>query len=163
MPVVAPTFLFTCVDYAADHNGRRCRHCGVGGHCKLVERTRCEEWLRVNPDGPSGISGCRRARGRNDRHVGTSVCGAFAAPIAEDAADPPSSAEAAPPTADELAAMASSWRDLGVEIRFSLRGGSDVWLVAAYTDQDRTELTPEHAALMAAILATFPGARIESL
>ncbi len=56
----------------------------------------------------------------------------------------------------------ASFKALGVEVHLVGTQVGEVWLVPAYTGQDRAELSIEHAALLAAICSTFPGASVAS-
>lgn len=56
----------------------------------------------------------------------------------------------------------ASFKALGVEVRLVDEHLGEVWLVPAYTGQDRAELSVEHAALLAAICSAFPGASVAS-
>jgi hypothetical protein len=55
-----------------------------------------------------------------------------------------------------------SFKALGTEVRFEAEGLGEWWLVPAYSDKDRKEITPEHAATIARVLTVFPGARVVS-
>jgi hypothetical protein len=56
----------------------------------------------------------------------------------------------------------ASFKALGVEVQLVGTQVGEVWLVPAYTGQDRAELSVEHAALLAAICSAFPGASVAS-
>lgn len=56
----------------------------------------------------------------------------------------------------------ASFKALGVEVQLVGTQAGEVWLVPAYTGQDRAELSVEHAALLAAICSAFPGASVAS-
>lgn len=56
----------------------------------------------------------------------------------------------------------ASFKALGAEVCLAMQAG-EVWLVPAYTGQDRTELSIEHAVLLVTICSTFPGATVTSL
>ncbi|MCU0658581.1 MAG: hypothetical protein MUF64_25990 [Polyangiaceae bacterium] len=56
----------------------------------------------------------------------------------------------------------ASFKALGVEVRLLDEHLGEVWLVPAYTGQDRAELSVEHAALLAAICSAFPAANVVS-
>jgi hypothetical protein len=51
----------------------------------------------------------------------------------------------------------ASFRALQVEVCMESPALGQIWLVPAYTGADRKEITPEHAAKVAAIVAAFPG------
>lgn len=61
-----------------------------------------------------------------------------------------------PITQDDI----ESFKSLGVEVCLQLEAIGDVWLVPRYSQQDRREITPEHAATLRLLLEAFPGARI---
>jgi hypothetical protein len=65
---------------------------------------------------------------------------------------------------DELRGLTTdditSFKALGAEVHFKSDTYGDVWLVPAYTDQPRKELTVEHAATIVRVLAAFPGSRV---
>jgi hypothetical protein len=56
-----------------------------------------------------------------------------------------------------------SFRARGVEVLLESEGLGEVWLVPEYTGQSRLELTIEHAALLAAVTAAFPDAKVTRL
>ncbi len=55
-----------------------------------------------------------------------------------------------------------SFKALGLEVCLQDEQVGEVWLVPAYTGQDRVELSVEHAALLAAVCSAFPGASVAS-
>ena len=56
----------------------------------------------------------------------------------------------------------ASFKALGIEVKLVDEQVGEVWLVPTYTGQDRAELSIEHAALLAAVCAAFPGASVTS-
>jgi len=68
--------------------------------------------------------------------------------------------QTAPAITDELTAEGvQSFRALGVEILLYSEALGELWLVPAYTDQARAEITPEDAATIVRALAMFPARR----
>lgn len=53
----------------------------------------------------------------------------------------------------------ASFRELNVEVCFNSQDLGELWLVPEYTDQRRTELTPEHVEMLRLIRDIFPGSR----
>ncbi len=122
----------TCARYEALPGSKRCRHYHPNGACGLPDEFMCVEWLKANGH--------------------------------------PAPASSAPPsTRAELGALRTitdadiaSFKALGVEVRLESADLGDVWLVPTYTSAERLELSVEHAALLAAVCAAFPGARVTS-
>lgn len=54
------------------------------------------------------------------------------------------------------------FKQLGVEVCLESEAFGEVWLVPEYTGRDRKELTPEHAATIARVMAAFPGSKVVS-
>jgi hypothetical protein len=54
----------------------------------------------------------------------------------------------------------ASFKALGVEVCLTSEGVGDVWLVPAYTGQDRKEISVEHAATLRLVVDAFPGAKV---
>jgi hypothetical protein len=48
----------------------------------------------------------------------------------------------------------------GTEVHIADETLGDLWLVPAYTDANRAELTPEHVAVVDLFLGLFPGSHI---
>ena len=72
-----------------------------------------------------------------------------------DAVEPPRLSRRTPTTED-----IESFRALGLEICIDTEQHGEIWIVPAYTDQPRAEITPEHLATIDGILDTFPGSRV---
>lgn len=53
-----------------------------------------------------------------------------------------------------------SFKELNIEVRLKSEEFGGLWLVPRYTDQDRLELTPEHAATIYRVLQAFPDAKV---
>jgi hypothetical protein len=53
----------------------------------------------------------------------------------------------------------ASFQALGAEVCIESPTLGELWLVPAYTDAERREITPEHAMKVAAIVRAFPGAQ----
>ena len=62
-------------------------------------------------------------------------------------------------TGDILRANVKSGTALGVEVLLHSDVYGDVWLVPAYTSQDRKEITPEHAATVMRVLSVLMATR----
>jgi len=54
------------------------------------------------------------------------------------------------------------FKALGVEVCLSSDAFGEVWLVPEYTEHDRKEITPEHAATISRVLEAFPGSKVVS-
>ena len=136
----------TCPKYVPVDGSRRCTHYLSNGACARPDELMCVEWLKRNP----------RAREQATEELG---------PRPQPEATP-----SAPPTATtQVLAVRTltdealrSFRDLGVEICLATEEAGPVWIVPEYTGQDRRELRVDHAATLAALSSTFPGARVLS-
>ena len=54
----------------------------------------------------------------------------------------------------------ASFQALGAEVCIESPTLGELWLVPAYTGAERSEITPEHAMKVAAIVRAFPGAQL---
>jgi hypothetical protein len=63
--------------------------------------------------------------------------------------------------------MIQSWKDLKVEICMFIRPSDPFWLVPAYTDKDRVEITIEDfiklAPTLSKVLEAFPDSKISTI
>lgn len=53
-----------------------------------------------------------------------------------------------------------SFKALGIELCIRFEELGELWLVPEYTNQDRREISPEHAATLRLLLDAFPGGRV---
>ena len=154
----------TCPDFEAISGTKRCRHYLAGGACSRPDHFMCDEWLKVNPP-PA------RARPPEQSQL-------FGPPVplpnkAPSAVPPQRAAPAVRPSiaSPELQLNAQNLREedvasfkaLGIEVCLATEAVGEVWLVPEYTGGERTELSIEHAALLAAVGAVFPGAKVTAL
>jgi hypothetical protein len=158
-----------CSKYQPRTGSKRCQHYLDGGACALASEFMCVEWLKANrqlvaqdhpghgatPAQPALLPGLAPpAPARAAPKPEAAAPQALSVPAAEPS---PVSARARAPITDEEIA---SFKALGVELRLDLDEVGPVWLVPHYTDQERKEITPEHAATLRLLLDAFPGARI---
>lgn len=104
---------------------------------------------KAQPAAPSRSSG---------RREGTPPVPSPATPTPTRDADP---TERPPPrglTTEDI----DSFKALRAEVCLSSDAFGEVWLVPEYTGQDRTEITPEHAATICRVIEAFPGSRVVS-
>jgi hypothetical protein len=158
----------TCDRYESSGDSRRCKHFLAGGACKLPSEFMCIEWQKANPGAPP-----RPAPVAEPPSLVASVFGdALSDPLddllglPEDLGAPTaaSDAERVPSASSEASAgMAlSAPRHVAVQIVADALGG-EVWLVPAYTNANRRELTFADAQAIASIFAAVPGARIGAI
>jgi len=145
----------------------------------------CVEWLKANghpvPPQPAAPSTELASEAKAPTKPATDLFGnpnpdfrpaRAEAPTPKGIATPtpvatPTSAETTPVVdVDQLRGFTAedidSFRALGVEVQLHSEVYGDVWLVPAYTGQDRKEITPEHAATLARVMSVFPGSYVVS-
>ena len=161
----------TCKNYVPE-NGKRCKHFLQNGGCSLPQELMCIEWVKANPhrsNDTSVIASAKQAKATLDL---------FGNPLPPDKpakpkpiSHPPES-EALQPTpssavdVDHIRGLTSddieSFKALGVEIQLHSDRYGDLWLVPAYTNKPRKELTPEHVATLLRVAMVFPGVQVVS-
>lgn len=158
----------TCEDYVRG-DGKRCCHYVAGGGCALPGRGVCTEWLKHNRPTPPLDAARVETPAPSARDLVRALADNVAPPLTATSAAPveiqaAGSDAAAATDVDTLPGFTSediaSFRALGVEVRFHAAPFGEIWLVPAYTGQARHEITPEHAATLARVLALFPGAQL---
>lgn len=132
----------TCPKYEPTEGSRRCRHYVDNGACARPDELMCVEWLKRNP---------QMAR--------SPAPSTPAGPRVEPAMPTPTQVLAVRTLTDEAL---DSFRALGVEVCLATEEAGPVWIVPEYTSQGRRELRVDHAATLAALCSTFPGARVLS-
>ncbi len=69
-----------------------------------------------------------------------------------------------PPCATPLRCISArdevSFKTIGAELCLASDEFGEVWIVPEYTGASRNELSIEHAAIIAAVVTAFPGARV---
>lgn len=157
----------TCPHFSAVPGTRRCREYLPNGSCQRPDQFMCLEWLKVNA--PSVRPPVGAAQPVQQTLFGPPA----SAPPPPSACPMPSARPApsprppAPAPTDLLRALTeadlASFKARGIEVCVAAADVGDIWIVPAYTGQSRRELSLEHAALLAAIGAVFPGARVKEL
>ena len=71
-------------------------------------------------------------------------------------------AENTPPLRGLTTEDIEGFKALRVEVCLSSEAFGEVWLVPKYTEHDRKEITPEHAATISRVLEAFPGSKVVS-
>ena len=148
----------SCPKYEPAAGSKRCVHYLPNGACARPDELMCVEWLKANghaaapPPTPAPLE--RNLLGEPVRRE---------PPPPRAKPQPTAPSAPAPPTPivhtlrDEDIA---SFKALGAEVCLASDELGEVWLVPAYTGQDRLELSVEHAALLAAVGSVFPGAKV---
>jgi len=164
----------TCPDYVRASAGtKRCLHYHDNGTCGLPDGYMCTEWLKSNghPHGPPATPHLRVATKEPDQPAHPAPARDLFGNVVEPSAAPPPApptptvkpAPAVPPSLaiEELRGLTdadiASFRTRGLEVRLHSDAVGEIWFVPAYTGQDRTEITPEHAATILRVLSVFPG------
>lgn len=173
----------TCADYEPLEGSRRCRHYIQGGTCTLPDRFLCDEWVAVNqhraPEARPGMAGCGEAgSGKAAQGKDTRPRDLFGNPLPVEPARKtarPVPATSTPTSRPSLARDdveprpalrgfttedIESFRQLNVEVCFRSEELGTIWLVPRYSELDRREITPEHAATVCRVLEAFPGSRV---
>jgi hypothetical protein len=147
----------TCPKYEGLEGSKRCRHYADGGACSLPDELMCIEWLRANGHAfaPASTPSLPMAREpfRLEVQQAAPALRAVTAPPAVHVGGERQPMEAIP--ADDIAAF----KAVGVEVQLDI-GSASVHLVPEYTNQNRIELSIEHAATLRRLLDAFPGARV---
>lgn len=171
---------YNCPTYEPLPGSKRCQHYLDNGACALPGEFMCSEWLKANGQkaGPSAVRVEAQAPSEppaapKPDDVARDLFGAPIAPPAPKGppkrkpppvASPPSTppAEGAPvgPIPRISDEDIASFKALGVEVCLRSDALGDVWLVPEYTECDRREITPEHAATLRLIVDAFPGAQV---
>ncbi|MCC7536614.1 MAG: hypothetical protein IT379_10395 [Deltaproteobacteria bacterium] len=151
----------SCPKYEPVPGSKRCVHYLPNGACARPDELMCVEWLKANgheaaPPPPTPAPLERNLLGELVRRE---------PPPARTKPRPAHVAASAPVTPTPIVHTLrdediASFKALGAEVCLASDDLGEVWLVPAYTGQDRLELSVEHAALLAAVGAVFPGARV---
>lgn len=166
---------FTCPHYSPPPGGKRCKDYQDGGTCARPDFFLCSEWEKRNRHR------LPTPKASTDKAVATDL---FGNPLPEPESNPDGARDriAAPATKPEPGAPATaatdtddrppprglttedieSFKQLKVEVCLHSDAYGELWLVPAYTGQDRKEITPEHAATICRVVETFPGSRVVS-
>ena len=137
----------TCEKYVRGE-GKRCRQYLPNGACSLPGEFMCSEWLKKNSPRPPQTKDL------------------FGNPLP----DPTASKQAQPEPANVeqpgvvrpglTAEDVESFKALRIEVCIRSDALGEIWLVPAYTDQARKEITLEHVASIGRVLDAFPGSRV---
>jgi hypothetical protein len=152
-----------CPDYEAQPSARRCRHYVGYGRCSTPQHAECIDWRRANPTLPLpamptfpaaaqlsfGIDGRPEMPAVRSERRRLPIASAINRELSPAADLPPG---LRPEAVASLAAR-------GVEVCLPSPTLGDIWLVPAYTEADRREMTFKHAAALATIVHAFPGAQ----
>ncbi len=167
----------TCEHYVRAE-GKRCLHYASNGACNLPDEFMCVEWLKAN--GPNAKRGLPLApttapSATPERDLfgnPVQVVAAVHAPkaarlsVATSPGSKPVGDGAHAIDVDELRGFTTadidSFKARGVEVCLRSEAIGDVWLVPAYTGQDRREITPENAATLLRVMSVFPGTALVS-
>lgn len=150
----------SCPKYEAAPGTKRCVHYLPNGACARPDELMCVEWLKANGHATPPEPRVPPPLERN--LLGEPVRREPPAPAKPRPAPPAQS----PPTAPTPIVRTlrdediASFKALGAEVCLASDELGEVWLVPAYTGQDRQELSVEHAALLAAVGTVFPGAKV---
>lgn len=160
---------FACAHYSPKPGSKRCRHYLENGACDRPDELMCVEWLKANKQAPAVLPTKEKTSDDVDRDL-------FGNPLPprpkpDEKSKPeiikPAPSESMPVVEaplvrnlndDEIA----SFKALGVEVCIKSEEVGEIWLVPEYTDQNRKEISVEHAATLSAVCAAFPGAKVAS-
>jgi len=151
----------SCPKYESVAGTKRCVHYLPNGACARPDELMCVEWLKANGHAPPPAPPAPAPLERN--LLGEPVRREPPPARTKPGPAPPAPSRSVTPTPvvhtlrDEDVA---SFKALGAEVCLASDELGEVWLVPAYTGQDRLELSVEHAALLAAVGAVFPGAKV---
>ncbi len=126
----------------------RCRHYRRNGQCAREGALYCLEWLKKNnleeDQDLFGNSTLKKVKSGK-----------------KPAAAPEEPAEQNLPCVRNITdEQIRSFKELGVEVCISSPETGEIWIVPAYSDSERREISAEHAATLAVILSAFPGAKV---
>jgi len=181
----------TCSHYEALPGRKHCRHYLENGACSRPDEFMCIEWLKANGHAqatPSRVASVSadRSQAKQQKLSESSPVDLFGNPNPDykpkrttptqqrPTAASPSPAPRPTPTEAEAPIVEAaplrgftdediaSFKALGVQVCIESEAVGEVWLVPAYTDQQRKELTPDHAATIARVVEAFPGSRVVS-
>jgi hypothetical protein len=158
---------YDCPRYAPAVESKRCLHYRDGGACALAAGAKCVEWLKANGQSvPAGHPAFAGSPGQRDlfgrpvpspaQETSTPTVTAAPEPTPEGSPSAVPAGPREPITQDEI----DSFKALAVEVCIRSEDFGALWLVPAYTRQERKEITPEHAATLRLLLDAFPGARV---
>lgn len=166
---------FTCPHYAALPGSKRCQSYQDGGTCARPDFFLCTEWEKRNrhrlptPKAATDKAAAtdlfgnplpepeqKPAPARDQHPVPT------AASVPRAAATAGTDAGDRPPLRGLTTEDIESFKRLNVEVCLKSEAYGELWLVPAYTGQDRKEITPEHAATICRVVDAFPGSRVVS-
>jgi hypothetical protein len=173
----------TCPHYEAIPGRKHCRHYLENGACARPDELMCSEWLKVNGHGRATNEG--QGEDPIQKLLTSSPVDLFGHPNPDYAPAPKKPKRTTPTQQRPTAAMSSptpaptvveererlrglttedidGFKQLGVEVCLESEAFGEVWLVPNYTGRDRKELTPEHAATIARVMAAFPGSKVVS-
>jgi hypothetical protein len=164
----------SCPRYRPLAGSRRCEHYVAVGGCELLDIMTCTEWNSTGA-GPGAAATASAATALPSAQLplveGWAATSSPAPPprSATDRDQRPPARQPAERPSDVAAAAEplvglrpedlASFKALGVEVCIHSPTLGDVWLVPAYTSERRREITPEHAATLAAIVHAFPGSQ----
>jgi hypothetical protein len=164
---------FGCPHYDAFPGKKRCRHYQDGGSCDRPDAVKCVEWLRLNektkpapkPQGPTDLFGEPIPEPKPKRPKRTRATQQWRRPTAARLSPPPVIDEPIPVreplrglTTDDI----DGFKALGVEVCLESDAFGSVWLVPEYSEADRKEIIPEHAATIVRVMEAFPGSKVVS-
>lgn len=177
---------FDCASYEAAPDSKRCRHYVSGGGCSLPGADRCIEWLKVNGPLSPQEPASRPPAPPTAPSAGSVLLDAPGAPGARDlfgnalpspvvrpppavtkprgVADPSASPGDVllPPPARLSPEEIESFKALRVSLRFESPTVGEMWLVPAYTGQDRKEISIDHLVTLQLLMTAFPGSKVTS-
>ena len=142
-----------CPHYQATAGSKRCKDYLSGGACARWDEFMCVAWLKANGH---SVPANHPLQPQKDL-FGHTV----------EVRSEPTSTEPEqhlpvriiqPFSKEELA----SFKSLGVEVCLASEAFGEIWIVPEYTNQDRKEITIEHAATLSLLVAACPGTRVSS-
>jgi hypothetical protein len=168
-----------CPDYEAASGSKRCIRFNPDRSCLVDSHPVCEEWLRANPTKVPENQDAAAFVSAHPRYVkavvdGTHFAGDWRARILgwlrPGSVVPPATATAPPGANGANRSQSPQWpteadvvafKALGVSLRIGSPSLSeDLWLVPAYTQEDRLEMTADDAIAVCKIVQAFPGSKV---
>ncbi len=141
---------YECPGYESVRGSKspRCRHYRRNGQCAREGALYCLEWLKKN-----NLEEDRDLFGKPTLKKAKRGKKTTVAP--EEPTD-----QNHPCVRNITEEQVQSFKELGAEVCISSPDTGDIWIVPAYSDSERREISAEHAATLAVILSAFPGAKV---
>ena len=150
----------TCPHYEPLSGSKRCRSYAQGGTCARPDELMCVEWLKRNR--PAAEK--KNEPGFRLEPPEPTKSESPPAPLPSRSAPrmKSNSQEDAPLVRNLTDEEVASFKALGAAVCLDTENVGELWIVPDYTEQDRREISVEHAATLSALCSAFPGARVKA-